>query len=66
MFDLIFIVGITAAGVAATVWLLLRDTREDDPCGGCACGRKDLLERVKKYEQDEERVKNDRNSCSLG
>jgi hypothetical protein len=65
MFDLMFIVGITVAGVVATIWLLRSNAREDDPCGGCACGRKNLAERVKKYEQDKERVRNDRNSRLL-
>lgn len=43
MFDLIFIVGITVVGIAATAWLLRRDATDDDPCGGCTCKHKDLL-----------------------
>jgi hypothetical protein len=54
MFDLIFIVGITTAGVVATVWLLLRDTKEGDPCGCCACGRKELAKRARELTGSEE------------
>lgn len=48
MFELIFILGITAVGVAATVWLLRRDTKEDDLCSGCACGHTELVKKVRK------------------
>ncbi|UCE27574.1 MAG: hypothetical protein JSW52_02145 [Candidatus Coatesbacteria bacterium] len=46
MFDLIFIVGITVLGVAATVWLLQRDKNEDGFCGGCACRYKKVSTEV--------------------
>ncbi len=48
MFELIFILGITAVGVAATVWFLRRDTKEDDICGGCTCGHKEPVKKVRK------------------